>query len=62
MDAGTYAHGGYKVVVVASILILMKVLMVGGRLLGRRLQKVWLGVDDYGRSFRSSFDPFQNVP
>lgn len=47
MDLGNYAHGGYKVVVVASILILMKVLMVGGRLLSRRLQKVWLGVDDY---------------
>ena len=47
MDAGNYAHGGYKVVVVASILILMQTLMVGGRLLSRRLQKVWLGIDDY---------------
>lgn len=47
MEAGNYAHGGYKVVVVASILILMQTLMVGGRLLSRRLQKVWLGIDDY---------------
>ena len=47
MEVGNYTHGGYKVVVVASILILMQTLMVGGRLLSRRLQKVWLGVDDY---------------
>ena len=47
MDAGNYAHGGYKVAIVASILILMQTLMVGGRLLSRRLQKVWLGIDDY---------------
>ena len=47
MEADNYAHGGYKVVIVASVLILMQTLMVGGRLLSRRLQKVWLGIDDY---------------
>ena len=47
MDVGDYSHGGYKVVVVASLLIFMSMLMVGGRLLGRQLQKVWLGIDDY---------------
>lgn len=47
MEVGDYAYGGFKVVVVASILILMQMLMVGGRLVSRRLQKVWLGIDDY---------------
>ena len=47
MDVGDYSHGGYKVVVVASLLIFMSMLMVGGRLIGRQLQKVWLGIDDY---------------
>ena len=47
MDIGDYSHGGYKVVIVASLLIFMSMLMVGGRLVGRQLQKVWLGIDDY---------------
>ena len=47
MEVGDYAYGGFKVVVVASILILMQMLMVGGRLLSRKLQKVSLGIDDY---------------
>ena len=47
MDVGDYSHGGYKVVIVASLLIFMSMLMVGGRLVGRQLQKVWLGMDDY---------------
>ena len=47
MEIGNYADGGYKVVVVACILILMQVLMVGGRLVGRQIQKAWLGIDDY---------------
>lgn len=44
---GNYVDGGYKVVIVASLLIMMQLLMVGGRLFSRKLQKVWLGVDDY---------------
>ena len=44
---GTLSNGGYKVVVVAIILIIMQTLMVAGRVISRRLQKVWLGIDDY---------------
>lgn len=47
MEVGDYAYGGFKVIVVASLLILMQILMVGGRLVSRRLQNVWLGIDDY---------------
>ena len=47
IEASDYGHGGLIVVVVAAILILMQVFMVGGRLLGRRIQSVWLGIDDY---------------
>ena len=47
MEVGDYAYDGFKVIVVASILILMQMLVVGGRLISRRLQKVWLGIDDY---------------
>lgn len=43
---GSYGYGGYRVVVVASILTLMQALMVGGRLLSRRIQKARIGVDD----------------
>ena len=42
-----YGHGGYKVVIVASVLILMQSLMVGGRLLSRYLKKAPLAADDY---------------
>jgi hypothetical protein len=38
---------GYRVVVVALLLIVMQTLMVTGRLVSRRLQKVRLGADDY---------------
>ena len=46
-DLHDYGHGGYKVVVVASVLILMQSLMVCGRLLSRHLQKAALAADDY---------------
>ena len=46
-DLSDYGHGGYKVVVVASVLILMQSLMVCGRLLSRHLQKAMLAADDY---------------
>lgn len=42
-----YGDGGYKVVVVASVLIFMQFIMVFGRYLSRRLQKVLLEADDY---------------
>lgn len=42
-----YGHDGYRVVVVASILIVMQSLMVGGRVLSRYLQKAALAADDY---------------
>ena len=47
MEVGNYDYGGYKVVIVAAILIFMQISMVSGRLFSRRLQKVWLGIDDY---------------
>lgn len=47
MDDNRYGHGGYKAVVVASVLILMQFLMVFGRYYSRRLQKVMLEADDY---------------
>lgn len=42
-----YDHGGWKVVVVAAILILMQFLMLVGRYISRRLQKVSVAADDY---------------
>ncbi|KAI4131128.1 MAG: hypothetical protein LQ341_006387 [Variospora aurantia] len=42
-----YGNEGYKVVVVASVLIFMQFIMVFGRYLSRRLQKVLLEADDY---------------
>lgn len=42
-----YGEGGYKAVVVASVLILLQFLMVSGRYYSRRMQKVMLGADDY---------------
>ncbi|KAL8652631.1 MAG: hypothetical protein Q9210_002574 [Variospora velana] len=42
-----YGDGGYKVVVVASVLIFMQFIMVFGRYYSRRLQKVLLEADDY---------------
>lgn len=42
-----YGNGGYKVVVVASVLFLMQFLMVFGRCYSRRLQHVKFEADDY---------------
>jgi len=47
MDFAGFGNGGYKVVVVALLLVVMQTLMVTGRLVSRRLQKVVLGADDY---------------
>ena len=46
-NAAYYGNKGYKVAIVAILLIVMQVLMVSGRLVSRRLQKVMLGIDDY---------------
>ena len=46
-NAAYYGNKGYKVAIVAILLIVMQVLMVTGRLVSRRLQKVMLGIDDY---------------
>lgn len=40
-------QGGYKVTIVAAVLILMQFLMVYGRYYSRRLQKVSFQADDY---------------
>lgn len=47
MDFAGFGNGGYKVVIVALLLVVMQTLMVTGRLVSRRLQKVMLGADDY---------------
>ena len=51
MNIDDYGHGGYKVVIIASVLILMQSLMVGGRLFSRHLQKTSLAADDYALFF-----------
>ncbi|KAL9132944.1 MAG: hypothetical protein Q9175_005882, partial [Cornicularia normoerica] len=47
VDITSYGHGAFKVIVVAALLIVMQVLMVGGRFLSRKMQKVPLAADDY---------------
>ncbi|KAL9026495.1 MAG: hypothetical protein Q9196_004844, partial [Gyalolechia fulgens] len=42
-----YSDGGYSAVVVASVLVLLQFLMVGGRYFSRRVQKVKLEADDF---------------
>lgn len=42
-----YGHGGWKVVVVAILLIFMQFLMVTGRFVSRTMNKVALAADDY---------------
>ena len=46
-DRVQYGNGGWKVVVVAALLIFMQILMVCGRLVSRSLKKVRLSNDDY---------------
>ena len=43
----SYGHGGFKVVVVTLLLIVLQFLVVGGRFTSRRLREVSLGIDDY---------------
>lgn len=47
VDVTDFSHGGYKVVIVAGVLILMLLLMVTGRLVSRRLKRAGVAVDDY---------------
>ena len=47
MAATDYHEGGWKVVVVAAILIVMQTLMVTGRFFSRKMQKIGLAADDY---------------
>lgn len=42
-----YGHEGWKVIIVAAILILMQFLMVSGRFASRKMQKVSLATDDF---------------
>ncbi len=42
-----YGHGGWKVVVVAGLLIVMQSLMLAGRYISRRLKETSLAADDY---------------
>lgn len=46
-DESDYGDGGYKVVVVASVLVLVQFLMLFGRCYSRRLQHVMLEADDH---------------
>ncbi len=47
IDVTDYSHGGWKVVVVAVLLIVMQILMVSGRFVSRKMNKVSLAADDY---------------
>lgn len=45
--SGNDSHGGYKVAVVASVLIVMQILMTCGRAKSCKLLKVSIAADDY---------------
>lgn len=47
VDITSYGHGAFKVIVVAALLIVMQILMVGGRFVSRKMRKVPLAADDY---------------
>ena len=47
VDVTAFSDGGYKVVIVAGVLIVMLFLMVFGRLISRRLNQAGMGADDY---------------
>ena len=42
-----YGSGGWKVAVVAILLIVMQLIMLAGRLVSRKLQKASLAIDDF---------------
>lgn len=47
MEITSYGDGGWKVTLVAAILIFMQVLAVSGRIISRSMKKARLAVDDY---------------
>lgn len=47
--------GGWKVIIVAVVLISLQILMVTGRFSSRMLKKVGLKVDDYVLLFATAF-------
>lgn len=47
VDITSYGDGAYKVIAVSALLIVMQILMVGGRFYSRSLRKVPLAADDY---------------
>ena len=47
VDVTPFEDGGYKVVIVAGVLILMQFLMLFGRLISRRLNHAGVAADDY---------------
>ena len=47
VDVTHFNHDGYKVIIVAGVLILMLLLMVTGRLVSRRLKRAKVAADDY---------------
>ena len=47
MDITFYGDGGWKVTLVAAILIFMQILAVSGRIISRSMKKARLAVDDY---------------
>lgn len=66
MDITSYGDGGWKVTLVAAILIIMQVLAVSGRIISRSMKKARLAVDDYvlifgtvSKAFVSLFIPAQ---
>ena len=47
VSAADYGLGGWKVIIVAVLLIVMQLIMVAGRFVSRSLQKASLALDDY---------------
>ena len=62
MEITSYGDGGWKVALVAAVLIFMQVLAVSGRIISRSMKKSRLALDDYvlilgtvSRAFSSIF-------
>lgn len=47
VDFVSYGHGAFKVIIVVAVLIILQLLVVGGRFLSRKMRKVSLAADDY---------------
>jgi len=47
VDVTDYGHGGWKVIIVAVLLIIIQILMVTGRFVSRKANKIALAADDY---------------